>query len=117
GEAPEGPAPMLVGWEHLLESEDVMDEEREYLEELMAVGIQIPPEVGEESESGVYLDVSWPQARVAVILEPEDGDVAQAERDGWTVVSAAAATVRSALENARAGGSEDASHDGDGENR
>lgn len=98
--APAGDAPVDVGWEHLVEDDDLLDEERAFLRALLAAGVTHPPVVGEETDSGLPLELSWPQFKVAVLLDPEDGNVQEAEAAGWTVVSAVADTVRGVLEAA-----------------
>ena len=95
-------APVAIGWEHLLEDEDLMDEERAFIDELLAAGVGQPPEVGIETANGRPLNLSWPQQRIAVLLEPEAGDVEAAKDDGWTVVSVDADTVKRVLEGSGA---------------
>lgn len=44
------------------------------------------PDVGEEI-AGVPADLSWPDAKVVVLAEPQAGDAAELEGEGWSLVA------------------------------
>jgi hypothetical protein len=54
--------------------------------ELAASGAPAPDLVGEELGAGVPVELGWMKARVVVIIDPQEGEVASIESDGWTVV-------------------------------
>ncbi|MCQ9385740.1 DEAD/DEAH box helicase [Brevibacterium sp. 68QC2CO] len=91
-------------WKTLLESGELEPAEKEFVLQLHAAGVTAVPDVGEESENGVPMDLSWPQANIVVLLDPEDGDAEDLQAEGWTVVSAQADKVKEALMGTAAGG-------------
>lgn len=63
---------------------------------LASAGVPVP-DAGEEI-IGIPTDLSWPSAKVVVLLGQQDGDVAGLKRAGWTVVPATVEAVATALE-------------------
>ncbi|HLS02389.1 MAG TPA: hypothetical protein VK054_10500, partial [Beutenbergiaceae bacterium] len=80
GTSPDGVSPE---WQDLLD--DALDDERPFLEQLLAKHAGIPlPELGEEHGShNVPAVFSWPGERIAVVAEEQD--LTALETDGWQV--------------------------------
>ena len=69
----------------------------EFFTRLADAGLALP-EVGEELGPGIPVDLSWPQQRVAVTIEPDEKDVADLAAEGWRLLPADAATILDAME-------------------
>ncbi len=55
----------------------------------MATRDVAPPLPGDESPDGAWqIDLSWPQEKVAVLVEESADRIAQLREDGWRVVPA-----------------------------
>lgn len=80
-------------WRAVLSSVD--DNLSRLVQGLAAHGVTIP-ETGEEI-AGVLTDLSWPAARLAVLLDGEAGDVEALEQEGWRLASPELDAVVSAL--------------------
>lgn len=84
-------------WAVLINGEDLNRSELEFARSLFAAGVDPVPEWGIETKEGVTLDFAWPEQRIAVLIEPLDGDADELRDDGWTLVSADADTVKTEL--------------------
>ncbi|WP_270887103.1 DEAD/DEAH box helicase [Pedococcus sp. 5OH_020] len=61
-----------------------------------ADGLPVPA-FGEEFANGIPVDLAWPAAKVAVLIEPDDKSVSDLTSDGWTVVEADTAKILAAV--------------------
>jgi len=64
------------------------DQERALLVALADLGSLPAPELGFETDTGVPLDVAWPDARIAVDLDVDDDTRQELADAGWTLVPA-----------------------------
>lgn len=79
------------------------DDERDLLVALAGRGVAVPA-VGQESEDGIPLDLSWPDERVVVEVEElTDEDREELSVAGWTIVPADVEQVVAALAAAGTG--------------
>ncbi|MBT0566082.1 DEAD/DEAH box helicase [Williamsia sp. CHRR-6] len=60
------------------------------------------PSVGFETPSGLPLDISWPEHRIAVDIDLADDDRSELSADGWTIIDADLTTILSTLSAAGA---------------
>jgi len=90
--APEPTAPEAVRaaipaeWRALVDL--ASDQERALLVALADRGSLPAPELGFETDTGVPLDVAWPDARIAVDLDVDDDTRQELAHAGWTLVPA-----------------------------
>ena len=82
---PVGQPPVVAGqWQELLE-EAFEGAEKDMVAQLSGTDVE-PPELGYETGSGLTIDIGWPDARVALLVEEAaDEDIEQLEQDGWQV--------------------------------
>ena len=90
-------AGLSVEWKRLLSSDELLPEERDFIRELIDVGVETVPEPGYELDSGLPLPLAWPDKRIAVLFDESDEDMEEARDAGWTIVSAGAASVAQIL--------------------
>ena len=90
----------------LLSDPTLAPDEREMLTELarivgnhggIADAIQTDLHVGDESDQGFVMDLSWPTYKIAVLLDPEEDDITELTADGWTVFGAEPTQLADAL--------------------
>ncbi|MFL0577285.1 DEAD/DEAH box helicase [Brevibacterium luteolum] len=102
-----------VRWQELADGENLLDDERELVTHLAAMGVSVIPEIGyEDPAEGWTIDLAWPEPRIAVVIEP-DAELQDAiAAGGWTLVAvsqnsvaAGAAAIETALREATAQGS------------
>ncbi|WP_336251064.1 DUF1998 domain-containing protein [Stomatohabitans albus] len=68
--------------------------EQAVLTQLASAGVGAVPVIGEEGPGGIMLDISWPEAKVAVEIEPmEEADRADLLDAGWQIVPVDASTL------------------------
>lgn len=85
-------------WLQLLSQKDLLSEsEARFAHDLATSGVEEVPVWGEETDDGISLDFAWPNQKIAVLLDPVDGDEDELRSSGWTLVSAAVGTVKAAL--------------------
>jgi hypothetical protein len=71
--------------------------ERSFVEGLARLGSVPVPVVGYETDGGIPIDFAWPDAHLAVRLEPDENDQHELESAGWQWVPADPAAVAAAL--------------------
>ena len=83
---PVGQPPVVSGqWQELIE--DAFDGAEKDLVTQLAHAEVAPPELGYETGDGLAIDIGWPDARVAVLLETsDDDDIEQLAGEGWQVL-------------------------------
>ena len=74
-----------VQWQPLMEDPLLSEEERRLLAELATTGTALP-EVGEEYDDGVIVDIAWPEHKLAVLMEDGGGARKNLEDAGWRVL-------------------------------
>jgi hypothetical protein len=95
---------MLPDWEGSYDQ--ALDEERSFLEELMRLAVhageqQIPsPSVGYEADSGIPIDLAWPDTKIAVCLDIDADDRHVLEMAGWRLFGDDPGAVFAALRKA-----------------
>ncbi|WP_346732461.1 DEAD/DEAH box helicase [Brevibacterium spongiae] len=93
----DGGIPVSSEWTEILSEPDLSPQEAEFANDLVASGLESVPEWGFETDEGISLDFAWPQEKIAVLVEPDDEDSVELERNGWTLASADVDSVRTAL--------------------
>ena len=92
---------LLPAWQVIA---DVFDGVLEDLVRALAKGETPVPEPGHEVDDGAHvIDLAWPEQRVAVVVDEDDGRDTWLAQHGWTVVPADEHAVRAALSAAGAG--------------
>lgn len=69
----------------------------EFFTRLADAGLPLP-EVGEELGPGILVDLSWPQQRVAVMIDPDEQDIADLADEGWRLLPADVGTILDTME-------------------
>lgn len=77
--------------------ENVDDAEKQLVAKLAEVGVPVP-EIGEEADGGVPLEISWPDHKVAVDVFLDDGERDELVAAGWVFCAPDIDDVRSTLE-------------------
>ncbi|MEJ5943684.1 DEAD/DEAH box helicase [Pseudokineococcus basanitobsidens] len=96
------PAPDLSVEYQAAYAEATSDDERDLLRALAERGVEVPA-MGQEAVDGIPVDLSWPEARLAVeVLELAEEDRAALSVAGWTIVAADVDEVVAALPDAGA---------------
>jgi len=81
---PEPPA-MATGWDIVWPS-GTEASVRDLADQLAAAAVPQPDHGEEIGDTGIPADWSWPEQRVAVLFETEEGDAALLAEEGWTLV-------------------------------
>lgn len=84
-------------WQALFDA-TVSDVEKQLVIALAATDLPVPT-VGYETDDGEVLDFAWDDARIGVLLDPDDNAVHTMSEAGWTLCPPDAAQIAAAMKN------------------
>ena len=95
--APQAAVTLAPQWQALFDA-TVSDVEKQLVIELAAADLPVPT-VGYETDDGEVVDFAWDDARIGVLLDPDDNAANTMSESGWTLCPPDAAQIAAAMKN------------------